>query len=387
MFQLNDMPFGLQLDGQISIIVGEGLPGSGVNDSLATTVQQGSLYIRKGSITKVYQKITAGATTAAWLLLGNSDTEWLNSVLTQFDPTAALPASPTLGDRYLSTATANGWTANNVYEFNGTDWTETVPSTGTYVSVDDEPTVMYNFGGAAWVAKEFEATTASNGLLVVGRDVQVDPTLAGAALSFASGVLNVEVDDSTLEVVSDSLQIKALGVKASHIDFGTNAGQVSATNLPYDNTTSGLTASDTQSAIDEVEARLDSTETAVSDIQAELDTQTDSLDATAGSTIVAASVLVDEVRAVIWEVMLEDNAGNFEMQTIKAFHNGSADGSVDATDYRYTPSGRLRLGNVPQDAITVALNGDTGAAQALELSCSSSNQFTVRVVKTEVIKL
>lgn len=77
--------------------------------------------------------------------------DWQNSVLSRFDPTAATPVGPSTGDRYISTATANGWTDEYIYEWSGTAWTETIPNEGYAAWVEDENKV-YVFDGATWVA-------------------------------------------------------------------------------------------------------------------------------------------------------------------------------------------------------------------------------------------
>jgi phage tail-like protein len=66
-----------------------------------------------------------------------------------YNPTPVLPA-PTLGVRYLSTATANGWTINRIYTGTGSAFTEYAPSTNDIVYIDASyNTVRWN--GTAWV--------------------------------------------------------------------------------------------------------------------------------------------------------------------------------------------------------------------------------------------
>lgn len=61
--------------------------------------------------------------------------QWQKSVISIFDPTSALPVGPKLSDRYISGATARGWTATYIYEYNGTGWDETAPKSGYAVWV------------------------------------------------------------------------------------------------------------------------------------------------------------------------------------------------------------------------------------------------------------
>lgn len=64
--------------------------------------------------------------------------DFKESVLDRFDPTTATPATPSEGDRYLSTATANGWTVDKLYEYKGSAWVEDVTNLGSLVYVEDE---------------------------------------------------------------------------------------------------------------------------------------------------------------------------------------------------------------------------------------------------------
>jgi hypothetical protein len=56
--------------------------------------------------------------------------DWQDSVFDFFDPTSGLPATPSVGNRYIATVTANGWTANSIYEWDGTLWVETTSNEG-----------------------------------------------------------------------------------------------------------------------------------------------------------------------------------------------------------------------------------------------------------------
>jgi Protein of unknown function (DUF2793) len=162
-----------------------------------------------------------------------SGSEWYNSVLSATILTP--PGSPTTGDRYLINGTGLlGWAGkdNQIAEWSGSAWIYTVPTAGAHVSSDAESSVIYIFNGTSWDAKSYESTTASNGLVKVGNDIRIDSGAAGAGLAFSAGVLSVNVDGSSLEINSDTLRVKALGIKDTMIDFGTGAGQISAVDVP-----------------------------------------------------------------------------------------------------------------------------------------------------------
>jgi hypothetical protein len=141
--------------------------------------------------------------------------EWQESVLSAgvLNPTSL---TPSVGDRYLINGVGAGtWTGqdNKIATWNGSGWEYYTPTTGARVGADDEPNVaFYLFGGVSWEAKLVESTTASTGLVKVGQDIQLDPASAGNGLGFNAGVYNVNVDDSSIEIDSDTLRVKALGI-------------------------------------------------------------------------------------------------------------------------------------------------------------------------------
>lgn len=85
--------------------------------------------------------------------------DWQESVIDRYDPTSATPASPSTGDRYISTATGNGWTDKYVYEWDGSAWDETIPTEGYATWVEDED-VQYVYNGTTWAT--FGSTTTHN---------------------------------------------------------------------------------------------------------------------------------------------------------------------------------------------------------------------------------
>lgn len=155
--------------------------------------------------------------------------EWQPSVLdVQVDNTLDPGATPTTGDRYLITDSANlhanfgtitGVADDDIVEYDGADFVVafTPSAPGPFVSSDAAPDRLYYYGGASWVEKYFEATTASTGLTKVGFDVRLDSSSAGSGLAFASGVLSVNVDNSTIEINSDTLRVKAAGINENHL--------------------------------------------------------------------------------------------------------------------------------------------------------------------------
>ena len=374
--QLFDVAGGYSIDETIEQIGGTGVPGSGLSDSIAQTAQIGAIYQRNanGNV-EFYQKITAGASTSDWIRLATIEDvansvnvlEWQDSVLDK-DLTAP-PGGPAVGDRYLlgtdptAGLTTGAWAGQdgNIAEWDGSAWVFTTPTTGTFVSADDENTVLYYYNGAMWDAKAFESTTASTGLVKVGNDVQL-----------------ADQTSNTIDVSSGVIEVVADGIDDTHIDWGFGVNQVNASDLPYDNTTSGMAATDTQAAIDEIDSRVDVLEAAST-------TQINDLANTGGVEAIVDTVLVDDVAAVTWHVHLRDTStGDVEFVEVNAIHDGSSDGVTDATDTRYNVESKLRLANVLGDSFIVDVNG-TGGAQTMRLKVNATNNYDVRVLRAETI--
>jgi hypothetical protein len=79
------------------------------------------------------------------------DITFLSNVINFFDPSSALPADPVSGDRYIASATGNGWTLNYIYEYNGATWDETIPAQNECVWVTALGD-FYTYNGTIWTA-------------------------------------------------------------------------------------------------------------------------------------------------------------------------------------------------------------------------------------------
>jgi len=87
--------------------------------------------------------------------------EWQSSVIDFYDSSTDTPTSPDSGDRYIASTTESGWTADNIYEWDGSVWIETVVSNGMAVWVETADK-KYVFNGTDWVV--FGETITHNNL-------------------------------------------------------------------------------------------------------------------------------------------------------------------------------------------------------------------------------
>ena len=120
-----------------------------------------------------------------------------------------------------------------------------------------------------------------DGITANADDIALSSSVAGDGLTYSSGVLAVQVDDSSIETDSDTLQVKALGVTnamlAGSIAEGKLAGSIgnaklSNSSITIDGTAVSLggsiTTTNTQLTQEQVEdfvgGMLDGTETGIS---------------------------------------------------------------------------------------------------------------------------
>lgn len=75
-----------------------------------------------------------------------------------YNPTSVLPNWVTGGERYIASATANGWVKDRIYEYDGAAWNETTPAAYNSVTNADDG-LDYFYDGTSW------STTPSGTLL------------------------------------------------------------------------------------------------------------------------------------------------------------------------------------------------------------------------------
>lgn len=125
--------------------------------------------------------------------------EWQDSALDYIVNNTVVPPTEVSGDRYILShdggaphANYDGASAGNIVEFNGSVWVATAPTTGMFISADDESSLLYYWGGSAWLTKAFEATTASTGLTKVGLDIRLaDAAENSSGIQVSSGVITL----------------------------------------------------------------------------------------------------------------------------------------------------------------------------------------------------
>ena len=129
--------------------------------------------------------------------------DWQESVLSISTEYGAASASGT--NRYVAPSASGTWTADNVYQFNGTDWDETEANEGQAVWVEDED-VLYVYSGASWV--KFGSTVDHGNLLGLADDDHTQYTLADGTRAFTGTVSGVSPTEdahlTTKAYVSDN---------------------------------------------------------------------------------------------------------------------------------------------------------------------------------------
>jgi hypothetical protein len=190
--------------------------------------------------------------------------QWQNSVITAtiLDP-STIAGTPIAGDRYLISGTgAGGWTGKDdqiAQYVSGSkslvgSWTYYVATAGTFTDALDANTVLYYYGGASWVTKQFEATTASGFLAKTGVDITFKNLANGKILVGDSGGLAQAVTATGDVTVSNT------GVTAIANDAVTTVkildANVTAAKLATDSVTSGKILADAVTTIKILDANV-----------------------------------------------------------------------------------------------------------------------------------
>lgn len=73
---------------------------------------------------------------------------WQTAVINFWDASAALPVGPNVGDRYICSVAGTGWTKDNIYQWGGAVWAESVATAnwGVYVTNENKDYIY----GTAW---------------------------------------------------------------------------------------------------------------------------------------------------------------------------------------------------------------------------------------------
>lgn len=138
--------------------------------------------------------------------------DWRNSAISRV---TAPPGSPATDGRYLIKATATDDFAgkeNQIAIYSGTAWSYELPQAGSWIAVNDEPTLVYNYSGSAWVAKYFELTTASGFLDQASGNVTLKNLADGKIILGDSGNLAQAVTP-TGDVTISNVGATTIGAK------------------------------------------------------------------------------------------------------------------------------------------------------------------------------
>lgn len=200
------------------------------------------------------------------------------------------------------------------------------------LNADGEVTV--DVGDQNWIVySRAESIQAGNGIDKTGLVISLASSVAGDGLTHTTGVLSVNVDDSTVELSGGNLQVKDLGITTAKLaaasvttaKLGADVtGTTGAASIGFDQTTSGSGETTVQAELDDHHARI----AAVEGI-------------TGGWTVVTGAVTMA-------------NAGQYAVDTTSAAVTVTLPATPTAGDsVRVFDAGRA----VATNAITVARNG------------------------------
>jgi len=111
-----------------------------------------------GTVSGIYPTADAHLATKYYVDQIAQGLDWQNSVLNIVPLASGIQVT---GNRYISSTTSGTWTQDNIYEWNGTAWSETITQEGfaTWVEYLDQ---LYVFSNSGWVP--FGSTSTHNNL-------------------------------------------------------------------------------------------------------------------------------------------------------------------------------------------------------------------------------
>ena len=360
----------------IDILSGSAAP-NGLGDQLEAPI--GSLYIREGSPTGIYQKETNNGNAADWVLNGsgtNSVAPIFRDIVTRAATTAVVAAG---------SVDPTAW-ADNESGLDGNDF-----AVGEYI-----------ISGVGGTPQLYEVTAVTS-----ATDITV--AAASPALSDNDGfIVRSYLPDSPASQENQALVVFQEGniIKLADVDWNFATGiNLSAT---YDGTQNGTVApgDSVEAAIEKLDGNqrdlttLSGVPQGSTDLGSfsgdiipdgsnnkealqALETEIESLNFVAGPADIAQAtptvvdtVLVDECQSVEWEVTAHDKGDPTKVKilTITAFHNGHA--GADASNVKDQVYAKARIGNFNLQ-VEAVLNG-TGAAQTMGLQINTNDSDGIR---------
>lgn len=146
------------------------------------------------------------------LSVGEYGGPWLDDIDGFHDPTNGLPTWATGDERYVASATANGWTEGRIYEHDGatSTWTETAPAATNAVTDADGRDWFYD--GSAWSATASGTLAGALGLnATAAPGADATALIDGRGRTSASGVFSL--DRGRLAVAVDAPAGEARAVR------------------------------------------------------------------------------------------------------------------------------------------------------------------------------
>lgn len=247
-------------------------------------------------------------------------------------------------------------------------------------------------------------------------DIQTSLGIAQGDVDFGSFTGSIIDDNQTAKAafqdLEDSLEnlVTLSGVALDAVDLGTFTGDIITDNVVIKTALQELETElvDTRDNVDDLITLSGVAENATdlgtftgsiitdnSDIKGALQELETEVEAISGGSIIEEtgitspvtvdSVLVDDVDAVEWEIVVfeESSPGNKKFGKVTAMHDGTA--TSDASNVDDTLHTRLNLGSNFNVDVSVDLNG-TGASQEMRLRVESSTAgVTVRARRTTVV--
>lgn len=239
-------------------------------------------------------------------------------------------------------------------------------ATGNNTVSMDSDDIVYDNGVSGLTATDVKAAIdeLKTGLDNQNEASEISYDNSGSGMTATNVQAAIDENDGRLDTIEGATYVNSFNSRTGAVVPA--ASDYDADEIDYDNATSGLTATNAQAAIDEVEGRLDTAETNISTnasgISDHLADAVDAHDASAISNVPSGNLIATDVQAALNELQTDVDTRALDVDLTN--HLNDAVDAHDASAISNVPSGNLVATDVQSALNELQTDVDTRATSA-----------------------